>query len=102
MDRSCLLYPGHILHTAHEKDFRKGNCVALKQHGTELYGTLYRNRLMFVAKQTSPDGLQTATHMRRLRGGFSTISVFGTFRVTQALLVNEPYVVCDSGPSLTD
>ena len=32
--------------------------------------------------------------MRRLRGGFSTISVFGTFRVTKALLVNEPYVVC--------
>ena len=32
--------------------------------------------------------------MRRLRVGFSTISVVGTFRVTQALLVNEPYVVC--------
>ena len=44
------------LHTAHEKDFRKGNFVALKRHRTELYGTLYHNLLMFVAKQTSPDG----------------------------------------------
>ena len=43
----------HILHTAHEKEFRKGNVVALKRHGMELY--IYRNLLMFVAKQTSPD-----------------------------------------------
>ena len=42
----------HILHTAHEKDFRKGNFVALKRHGRELFGTLYRNLCMFVVKQT--------------------------------------------------
>ena len=46
----------HILHTAHEKDFRKGHFVALKGHGTELYRTLYHNLFMFVSKQTSPDG----------------------------------------------
>ena len=27
----------HILHTAHEKDFRKGHFVALKLHRTELF-----------------------------------------------------------------
>ena len=44
--------------------------------------TLYRNLFMFVAKQTSPDQMKQSDwskllHMKRLRGGFSTISVLG-------------------------
>ena len=70
---------GHILHTAREKDFRKGNFVALKRHGTELYGTLYSNLIMFVAKQTCPDQKKRSDWSKLLHTwiGFSTISALG-------------------------
>ena len=36
-ERTLTIGLEHILHTACEKDFRKGNCVILKLHGTELF-----------------------------------------------------------------
>ena len=69
----------HTKHTAHKKEFRKGNCVALKRHGTELF-----SQPLHVCSKTNISRskeaillVQFATHIKRLREGFSNISIFG-------------------------